>query len=106
MSLFFNAKSATLEKHKAAMKNEEAGCCSKMTSKHTFFIYGFIDVFIFLFFLIYLIVHRNALEGLFSFIIVIILYFPNVLLLALVLMYDSTNTRFWYQRWLRFKLIT
>jgi len=63
--------------------------------------YGLLDIAI-LVFLIYITIKNK--KGLF-FIIAILLYVPNVTLFIVMLFQDSIAIRYWYQRYLRFKLV-
>lgn len=72
-----------------------------MNSKNIFIMYGIIDIMFFVFVIGWTIAKKLGL----LYISLILMYLPNVALFILVLTADSINTRMYYQKWLRFKLV-
>lgn len=82
--------------------SETGGKMFKYVNQTNIFrMYGLLDIAI-LVFLIYITIKNK--KGLF-FIIAILLYVPNVMLFIVMLFQDSIAIRYWYQRYLRFKLV-
>lgn len=84
---------------KAQEKADQVAHC--MNSKRIFIMYGMIDFCIFMTVLGYTIAYKLGV----MFIGLILLYVPNVALFCTILCADSVNSRAFYQKWLRFKLI-
>lgn len=63
--------------------------------------YGMIDIIILVLVIAFTVAYKEGIV----FIGLILIYVPNVTLFIAILAADSVNTRGWYQKWLRFKLV-